>query len=475
MGNTALRLAFLLLLLVGASSMLRESSRLPGLVRPAGGITALVGATVIDGTGAAPVANCTVLIEGERIQAVGADVVLPDGANVVDLAGHTLVPGLIDVHGHLYANLGRVMKTLLRPFARLYLAGGVTTVFSPGDHDPDAALRFRDAQRAGKEVGTRIYCAGPYFNHASAEDDGMLDLVDAESARAQFREWRDRIDGVKVYTDITPEEFTAIVAEAKQAGLRVTGHLGSLTASRAIDLGIDRLEHGIFAMSEFGRPDPASPFALEFLYGLAEIDFESGVGADLIDKIIDKGIVLDPTIVILEALFAGPLELAEDWQRYLSPQTKQRLTLMQDALAGMRRGALADPEQWNQLVTGILDKQRELVRRVHQRGGMVVGGTDPVFVDALPGYGMQREAEHFVLAGMSALEAIRACTLDAAIALGLEQDLGSIAAGKFADLIVLADDPSQDIRALGSTRMIYQAGALFSPEELRESVVGTIE
>jgi imidazolonepropionase-like amidohydrolase len=429
---------------------------------------------VIDGTGAAPLASCTVLIEGERIRAVGADVAVPEGAEVIDVTGHTLVPGLIDMHGHLFTNVGGRFVNQLVPFARLYLAGGVTSLFTAGEEDPEPALAFRAAQRAGEEVGTRIYSAGPYFNHEGGDADFMDGLVGAESARAMFSKWKGRIDGVKVYTDITPEEFAAVVAEADAAGLRVTGHLGSLTAGQAIDLGIDRLEHGIYAMSEFGRPNPADPFDLEYLHGLADIDFSSGKGAELIDKIVSRGIVLDPTVVILESLFAGPLELTPDWKRYLAPRAAQLLEAMQRALAALRARS-AEPEEWRELVELVLEKQRELVRRVHEKGGKVVAGTDPVFADVLPGYGLHREAEHLVLAGLSGLEAIRACTLDAAEALRLQAELGSITPGKLADLAVLAGDPSADITALGRTKMVFQGGSRFAPDEVRESAVGRIE
>jgi len=468
-----LRLVFLALLVAAAPAALRRPP-LPGLVRPAGGTVALVGARVIDGTGAAPRERCTVLIEGERIRALGEELELPEGAEVVDVSGKSIVPGLIDMHGHLFTNMGGRYSTELVPFARLYLAGGVTTVFTAGDADPEASIEFRDAQRDGAEVGTRIYCAGPYFNHKSDEPDFMQGIDGPEEARAKFESWIGLIDGVKVYMDITPEEFQAVVAEADAAGLTVTGHLGSLSATRAIQLGIDRLEHGIYAMSEFGRPDPSDPFGTDYLRGLAAIDFEHGPGAALIDTIVEHGIVIDPTIVILEALFDGPLVLAPDWERYLSPRAKEIQKQMRAAFEGMRAAA-ADPQEWDALVAAVLDKQRELVRRVHARGGKVVGGTDPVFPEVLPGYGLQREAEHFVRAGLSPLEAIRACTLDAAEALGLQDELGSLAPGKLADLIVLDGDPSADITALGKTAMVWQAGARYAPGELRDSVEGAIE
>jgi imidazolonepropionase-like amidohydrolase len=473
MSKKSLRLVFLALLLGGASSALRRPP-LTGLVRRAGGVVALVGGSVIDGTGAAPRPDCTVLIEGQRIRAVGEGVEVPEGAEVVDVAGHTLVPGLIDMHGHLFTNVGARMANQFGPFARLYLAGGVTSVFTAGEEDPEAALAFRDAQRSGDELGTRVYSAGPYINHVGGAAGFMPGVASADEARAKLSEWKERIDGVKVYMDITPEELRAVIEEAHEAGLRVTGHLGSLTAGEAIDLGIDRLEHGIYAMSEFGRPNPADPFDVEYLYGLAEIDFAAGAGAALVDEIVASGTVLDPTTVILESVFAGPLELAPDWRRYLAPSVALHLEQVGKAMASLRTASL-EPEEWRDLVERVLDKQRELVRRVHEKGGKVVGGTDPVFADVLPGYGLHREAEHFVLAGLDELEAIRACSLSAAEALGLEDELGSIAPGKLADLVVVEGDPASDITALGRTKIVYQAGARFSPEELRESAEGRIQ
>ena len=467
-----LHLAFVALLVAGAYSTPRRPTA--GLVRPAGGRVALVGATVIDGTGAAPIERCTILIEDERILALGRDLAVPEGTESIDLTGKTIVPGLIDMHGHLFTNVAGSYRNELVPFARLYLAGGVTTIFTAGEEEPEEALDFRDAQRAGDEVGTRIYSPGPYFNHTSKDVEFMTGFDGPEAARALFARWKERIDGIKVYMDITPEEFSAVAAEAHAAGLRVTGHLGSLTATQAIELGIDRLEHGLYAMSEFGRPNPARPFDVDYLAGLADADFESGPGAALIEKIVASGTVLDPTVVVLESLFAGPLELTPDWRRYLEPRAAKGVEQMNQALARLRASA-APGGEWAELVERVLDRQRELILRVHRKGGRVVAGTDPVFADVLPGYGLHREVEHFVLAGLTPLEALRACTRDAAEALGLEQELGSIAPGLLADLVVLADDPSKDIRALGSTVSVWQAGALYSPDELRSSVVGAIE
>ena len=110
---------------------------------------ALRGGRVIDGTGAAPIEEGTVVVRGGRIAAVGPEVPVPEDCEVLDVSGLTVLPGLLDVHAHFYANFGETMRSVRRPYARLFLAGGVTTVFSAGDLDPEATLAFRDAQRSG--------------------------------------------------------------------------------------------------------------------------------------------------------------------------------------------------------------------------------------------------------------------------------------------------------------------------------------
>ncbi|MCP3915059.1 MAG: amidohydrolase family protein [bacterium] len=438
------------------------------------GVFALVGGRVFDGTGAEAREGWTVVVDGDRIAAVGPDVPIPDGAKRIDVQGKTVLPGLIDAHGHLFANVGGKIANVHRAYAPLYLAGGVTTVFTPGDYDPEFTLAFREAQRKGEEVGARIYTAGPYFDHDPSLI-GWIDGVDSVAAmRAKFAQWRGRIDGVKVYTSITEKQLGALVKDAHEAELLVTGHLASVTATRATQLGIDRLEHGLFAMTELARPDPAKLFDLEYMQALGRVDLEGDAARAVVRAIVEAEVVLDPTIVIFEAAFGVLEPLADDWQRFLGPDVRDRLAAQDRQMAFMRRRLNIDEEAWKTAVAAAIAKQRALVKAVHDAGGTVITGTDPVAANVVPGYGLHRELANFVDAGLTEREALHAATGAAARALGLDDDLGTIAPGKLADLIVVSGDPTSDIADIGKTVLIFQAGVRYEPEELRTSVEGAI-
>lgn len=434
---------------------------------------ALVGGLVIDGTGAAAQAGCTVLVEGGRIAAVGPDVEVPPGTERVDVTGKSVIPGMVDMHGHLFANVGGSIKSQFRPYSRLYLAGGVTSVFSPGEYEPEKALEFRDRQRRGEEVGTRIFTAGPYFDHDPSQVAWIEGVASKEQALEKLRQWKDRIDGVKVYTSITEDEFVAIEAEAHEAGLRITGHLGSLSAGRAVELGIDGLEHGIFAMSELVGPPSTQMFDTAYMRKLSTVDWKSPKLDALVQAIAERKVALDPTTAIFQSAYGNGPPVTEDWRRFLGPEVVKRIEAQNQSMATMRRRVLGDGDgeaEWHEAVAAAFEKQGELVKAVHEKGGLIVAGTDPVAADLIPGYGLHREARNLFEAGLSPLEVIRACTLNGAIAMRKEKELGSIEVGKFADLVVLDSDPTEDIAALGTTALVIQGGVRYDPEELRKSV-----
>lgn len=438
---------------------------LTSFVPPTEPPTAIVNARLIDGTGTAPRTGCTVLIRGDRIAAVGVDVPVPADAIVVDGTGSTLVPGMFDTHGHCFTVDG---KDQYEAYPLLFLAGGVTTVFSPGEMDPEAAYALRERLAAGTQRGARLLTAGPYFEKGESDLRWLRGYRDQAEALQWLAEHGPRMNGLKLLTQITLDEARAIVTEAHRRGLRVTGHLGSITAGQAIDLGIDRLEHGLFAMSEF------SPWQVHGLDAWAEkfaqigaLDLDSEPVQRLIDRLVEHRVALSATTVSFAEWAPGFEPVTPDWERYLSPAIRR-------VEGGRLRRIAAMPEEQGRKFAAGVQKQLAFLKRVHDRGGLVVTGTDPGGKLLIPGYGLHRELQLLVQAGFTPLAALRAATQHAAMALGVERELGTIEAGKLADLVLVEGDPSQDIAAIGATRVVWQAGRRFDPVELRRAAEGKI-
>jgi imidazolonepropionase-like amidohydrolase len=420
---------------------------------------ALVGGTVIDGTGAGPRA-ATVLIRGSEIEAVGAELEVPRGSEVVDITGMTVLPGLVDMHGHMYA----FGNNQFEAYSALFLAGGVTTAFSPGDFDPEGMTAFRDSVARGAAIGPRILTSGPYFDHAPSVVGWIEGVTSADEALAKFEVWKDRIDVVKVYASTTEEEIGALAEAAHANGMKMTGHLGGPTTTlRAIELGIDGLEHGIFAVAEFvGMPQDA-PINEQYC-SLAGLDLASPVVQDLVRAIVEDDVWITPTIVTMQGIHPEFGPLIDEWLDYLSPDLRERTAQMPAYL----------DEEGAACLDRALANQMAFVGMVHEAGGLVLAGTDPVSPKIVPGYGLHRELANLVLAGLTPVEAISNASLGAARTLGLGHRIGSVEAGKEADLVVVRGDPGVHINDIGNTVMVFKAGVRYDPTALRESAKGGI-
>ncbi len=426
---------------------------------------AIVNARLVDGTGAPARTGCTVLVRGDRIAAVGPDVRVPADAVVVDAVGGTLVPGMFDTHGHCFTVDG---KDQYEAYPLLFLAGGVTTTFSPGEMDPVAAYALRERLAKGEQEGARLMTAGPYFEKGQGEIDWLKGYADEKEALAWLAEHGPRMDGLKLQMQITDGECKAILDEAHRRGIRVTGHLGTITAARAIELGIDRLEHGLFAMSEFA-PWHVKGFAqwVEKFRTIGALDLDSEPVQRLIDAIVAKRVALSATTVSFAEWVPGFEPVTPDWEKYLSPAIRRL------EKARMQRIAAMSKEQGEAFASGV-QKQLEFCKRVHDRGGIVVTGTDPGGKLLIPGFGLHRELQLLVRAGFTPLAAIRAATQHAARSLGVEADFGTIEAGKVADLVLVDGKPDEDIGAIGATKVVWKAGRRFDPAALRAAAEGKI-
>src|SRR5688572_30966692 len=216
-------------------------------------VIALTPVRIIDGTGAAPIENQTIVIAGGKIQSIGPTI--PDKAQVLDLKGHTVLPGLVGMHNHLFFPMGGsppMYSNMGTSFPRLYLALGVTTIRTTGSVAPYTDLEIKRLIDSGKMIGPKMHITAPYFEGEGSFTPVMHVLTGAEDARRMVNFWADQgATSFKAYMNISRAELRAVVEEAHKRKLKVTGHLCSIGYREAAEIGIDNLEHGLLANSEF--------------------------------------------------------------------------------------------------------------------------------------------------------------------------------------------------------------------------------
>ena len=217
-------------------------------------VVVLEGVQLVDGTGAAPRAGQTIVIENERITFIGAtgeNVELPAGAERLQLSGHTVIPGIIGVHNHTFYMTSVRTSQMNVTSPRLYLASGVTTIRTTGSYSPYSEINMKRAIEEGEIVGPRMHITGPYLSGAGASVM-MTQVSTPEDAKRVVGYWAEEgATWFKAYTLISRAELKAAIDEAHARGLKFTGHLCSVTFREAVELGIDSLEHGFFTNTEY--------------------------------------------------------------------------------------------------------------------------------------------------------------------------------------------------------------------------------
>ncbi len=273
-------------------------------------VVALTHVRVIDGTGAAPKEDQTLIIRDGNIALLGAarSTRVPEGAQVMDLTGKSVIPGLVMMHEHLYYPTGPgVYGADYVSFSRLYLAGGVTSMRTGGNVGGYADLNLAAAIKAGTQVGPWIDATAPYVNGPSPFTQ-MYALKDSADARRFVAFWADAgATSFKAYMNITRAELAAAVDEAHRRGLKITGHLCSVTYREAADLGIDDLEHGFFVATDFVKdkqPDvcPAPTGGMPALVGF---DAKSPEFTSLVQHLISHHVAVTSTLTVFETVTPG--------------------------------------------------------------------------------------------------------------------------------------------------------------------------
>jgi imidazolonepropionase-like amidohydrolase len=438
---------------------------------------AVIGARVLDGTGRTPLEAATVLIEGDRIVGVGpsASMRAPTDAVLIDGRDKFVIPGLVDMHVHVY--------TPEKWHPELFLAAGVTTVLDLGGQLHDVAA-YRAAVDSGARPGPRILFTGPMLEEGEVYEGfaGFCRRFDATRTEAEVDALADAgVDGIKLYVTVRPDTARRACARAHARGLPVFMHQHATWGAQAALAGVDSVEH----VNVFGQLAPpglwlAEPAKLNpFEYGgwlwrwLGDLDPRDDAVRRLYDGLIAAGTVLDPTLVLYAA---RPGALGDDVgdTSMDDPERTRLLPLLPAAVgkelvgrwAERRAAAQGASEAAKHRMRRAWDNILALVGGFHRAGGTVMAGTDCPNVAIVSGFSLHRELELLVRAGLSPMEAIMAATRRPAERLGRRDVFGTIAAGRSADLLLLTADPLADIRNVGQIERVIARGVVYEPETL---------
>jgi imidazolonepropionase-like amidohydrolase len=470
-------------LLVLLSVFVIVQAQTPGdrqqFIRVEAPLVALVHVRVIDGTGAAPLEDQTIILAGGKIQSIApsSTTTVPGNAQTLDLKGYTVLPGLVGMHNHMFFPQGGsppMYSNMGSSFPRLYLALGVTTIRTTGSVVPYTDLEIKKLIDAGRMIGPKMHITAPYLEGRGAFTPVMHELTGADDVRRMVNFWADLgATSFKAYMNITRDELRAAVEEAHKRGLKVTGHLCSVGYREAAEIGIDNLEHGLFADSEFvadKKPDQCPGAAVGA--SLRQLDLSSAAAKETISTLVAKKVAITSTLPVFEA---GGAPLAQSGIGAASALMNPRVFAVMSVDARVRyltaRARVSSTSDYVALLRKAMDFERAFV----QAGGLLIAGLDPTGNGGIvAGFGDQREVELLVEAGFTPLEAIKIASLNGAKFLGEDARIGSIVAGKQADLMVVKGNPAANILDIEKVEIVFKDGVGYDSEKLIQSVQGLV-
>ena len=411
---------------------------------------------LFDADAAAVRPGSTVVVTGGRITAVGPDgsVTLPEGAEVVDGRGKTLLPGLWDMHVHVGSDVDGV----------LYLASGITSVRDLGNDLPevtDRRERFASGAAPGPRVLTSVLVdgpgpfAGPTKFLVATEDEGRAAIDAGVKAGCT---------GLKIYSSIRPDLVPALVRDAHAKGLRASGHVAAfMTADQAVRAGYDEIHHANFLFLNFlfdKVQDTRTPARfIAVAENAASLDLGSPAVREFVRLLQVRGVTVDPTAGTFEELFLARRGVVpEAWAAVadrLPPQSRR----------GLLAGGLPVPEGSDARYRASFDALLRMIRVLHDAGVRIVAGTD-----GFAGFTLPRELELYVRAGLPPAEVLQIATLGAASVAHRADDLGTIAPGKRADLVLVDGKPAERISDVRKVSLVVKDGVVFDPAALLRSL-----
>jgi imidazolonepropionase-like amidohydrolase len=412
------------------------------------GPLAIVGATLIDGTGSAPVRDSVVIVNNGRIVSVGTRASrIPDGARVFDASGKTLLPGLWDMHAHFEQV----------EWGAIYLAAGVTTVRDVGN-ELEFIVAVRNALRQGRGLGPQMLLAGIVDGSGptAVGVERVDSRADAERWVAEYK--KAGFEQMKIYSSVKLDEVKAVSDAAHRAGMTVTGHIpNGMDIFQGIDAGMDQVNHVQYLLAALPPQAREGASRDERLQALASVDVNGPEAAREIAFLKQHNTVVDPTIALYEWFYHPadqPVSTFEPGVTRVAPELAQPLN---------NSGV---PAEAVPIARRVFDNAVAMVGALHKAGVRVVAGTD----QTIPGHSLHREIELYVQAGFTPLEAIQAATIVPAQVMGLDKDVGTVEVNKRADLIVLDGNPLEDIHNIRTVKFVVANGVIYPTAKLWESV-----
>ncbi len=466
--------ATLLLLAVVSRGSAAQERQLSASVRNYASVTAptvaLTHVRVIDGTGAPARDDQTIVISGDKITAVGAaaDVAIPAGAQVLDLSGHTAIPGLVGLHDHMYYSsaAGGSMKMMIQSYPRLFLGAGVTTIRTAGSTDSYQELNLKTRIDNGDAVGPTLFVTGPYLQGAGGGLGPMHPLSGPDDARRTVRYWAEEgVSWFKAYTQISRADLGAAIDEAHKHGVKVTAHLCSVGYREAVALGIDNLEHGMFANSEFYKnkqPDVCPTVGDSAVFADANLDNPDVQRT--IQEMIKHKVSLTSTLAVYET--STPTRVTRD-ARVID-------ALFPDAATAVDRWYSTAGTAKDANSRAVLQKTMAFERAFFKAGGLLGAGSDPCCLHVIAGYGDQRNYEILIEAGFSPEEAVQVMTLNGARVLGIADRVGSLKPNMQADIVILQGNLLEAPVNIRRTVTVFRKGIGFDSAKLIASIKGQV-
>jgi imidazolonepropionase-like amidohydrolase len=422
-------------------------------------------------------ANRIILVEKGRIKEVGdaSNLRIPTDARVIDARAKWVIPGLFDMHVH-----GSARKDV--PIA-LYVANGITAIRDMGGNITSLRMT-RQKIESGEKLGPHLFYTGNVLDGSPPVAPPISFVVDSTEEAKSAVEFlvSQGADSIKIYNNITEPVLDAIVKAAKPAGKPVGGHVPKATSlKRSIELGFNFVEHAAIRgadLLEWNSITQAEANEITSLRSVTQrealvwqrVDLDSPKVKAVISFMAEKGVFLDPTLSIdeFDSLFLYEKEARHPNNRYL------KRTFVEEAL-GPDHDIFRMPADLKAIAVSGIEKRRKFVGMCNRVGIKILAGTDGPGIGRLTvGFGLHHELELLVEAGLRPIEALQGATINAARALRKENEIGSVEAGKFADLVILNSDPLSDIHNTTKIDSVLLRGRVFDRTSL-DAMLAEIE